>query len=90
MRGVPLIDTSGLQAMGTLLHKLRGQGITICLAALNPDVQRMLDRGGILAAVGAENLFWSSDQAIVALEKRHCRFCAEDKMALGQEEDVTV
>jgi SulP family sulfate permease len=90
MRGVPLIDTSGLQAKGTLLHKLRGQGITLCLAALNPDVQRMLDRGGILAAVGAENLFWSSDQAIVALEKRHCRFCAEDKITLGQEEDVTV
>jgi SulP family sulfate permease len=90
MRGVPLIDTSGLQAMGTLLHKLRARGITVCLAALNPDVQRMLDRGGILAAVGAENLFWSSDQAIVALEKRDCPFCADQGTTVPQEEDVTV
>jgi SulP family sulfate permease len=90
MRGVPLIDTSGLQAMGTILHKLRAQGITVCLAALNPDVRRMLDRGGILAAIGAENLFWSSDQAIVAVEKRQCRFCAQEKVAVEQEEDVTV
>jgi hypothetical protein len=73
-----------------MLHKLRAQEITVCLAALNPDVRRMLDRGGILAAIGAENLFWSSDQAIVALEKRECRFCALEKVAREQQDDVTV
>jgi hypothetical protein len=76
--------------MGVLLHKLRAQGISVSLAALNPDVQRMLDRGGILAAIGGENLFWSSDQAIVGVEKRPCRYCADERMAVVEAEDVTV
>ena len=30
----------------------------------------MLERGGLLAAIGAENIFWSEDQAIVAAKQR--------------------
>ncbi|HEX2229836.1 MAG TPA: SulP family inorganic anion transporter [Candidatus Binatia bacterium] len=90
MRGVPLIDTSGLQSMATLLHKLQARGITVCATALNADVLRMMERGGIMSAIGSENLFWSSDQAIVALEKRYCRYCADEKIAVAEEEDVTV
>jgi sulfate permease, SulP family len=90
MRGVPLIDTSGLQAMTALFHKLKKQGITLSVAAAHPDVLRMMERGGLLSVIGPENIFWSSDQAIVALENRGCRFCANEEMAVNRQQAVTV
>jgi SulP family sulfate permease len=90
MRGVPLIDTSGLQAMAALLHKLKKQGITLSVAAAHPDVLRMMERGGLISVIGPENIFWSSDQAIVALENRGCRFCANEETAIRRQQAVTV
>ena len=75
MRGVPLIDTSGLQVMLALHEKLRHTGGTLMLAGVHDDVKRMLERGGLADAVGAENFFWSADQAIVAAEKQACQHC---------------
>jgi SulP family sulfate permease len=83
MRGVPLIDTSGLQAMMALLQKLKKQGIILSLAALHDDVRLMMERGGVIPAAGPENVFWSADQAIVALEQRGCRYCADEKARFG-------
>jgi SulP family sulfate permease len=78
MRGVPLIDTSGLQAMLSLLHKLRAQGVTLSLAAVHDSVRTMMERGDLIDAIGSENVFWSADQAIVALEQRGCAYCAAE------------
>jgi SulP family sulfate permease len=75
MRGVPLVDASGLESIHHLVQKVQGQGGTLMLAGVHENVQRMLDRGGLTEIIGAENLFWSSDQAIVAAEGRECRFC---------------
>lgn len=35
----------------------------------------MLERGGLVEAVGQQNIFWSADQAIVAAEARGCVHC---------------
>jgi SulP family sulfate permease len=70
MRGVPLIDTSGLQAMLALVEKLHARGGTLMLAGVHNDVKRMLERGGLAEAIGAHNFFWSADQAIVEAERR--------------------
>ena len=88
MRGVPLIDTSGLQAMMALLEKLRKEGVILSVAALHDDVRRMMERGGVIEAIGSENIFWSSDQAIVALEQRSCRYCADDQPALPRKQAI--
>ena len=77
MRGVPLVDTSGLQAMATLQKKVRQAGGTLMLAGCHPNVQRMIERGGLMEDIGAENLFWSADQAIVAAEQRGCCHCGK-------------
>lgn len=76
MRGVPLIDTSGLQVMLALQGKLKHQGGTLMLAGAHTEVQHMMERGGLIAAIGPENVFWSADQAIVAAEQRYCVYCA--------------
>ena len=78
LRGMPLIDTSGLQALSALLARVQRDGGTLMLAGMHADVQRMLERGGLLAAIGAENIFWSADQAIVAAEQRACAHCASN------------
>ncbi|GAP22674.1 SulP family inorganic anion transporter [Leptolinea tardivitalis] len=76
MRGVPLIDTSGMQALNTLHQTLRKAGIVLMLASVQPAVHKMLIRGGLEDQIGAENIFWSADQAIVDAEKRGCMYCA--------------
>lgn len=81
MRGVPLLDTSGLQVLTALHKRLRQSGSTLMLAGVHNEVQRMLERGGLLAAIGAENVFWSADQAIVAAERRGCVYCQVEQEA---------
>ncbi len=79
MRGVPRIDTSGLQAMGRLLERLTAQGSTLMLAGVHPDVKHTLDQGGLTEEIGEHNFFWSADQAIVAAEERGCAYCKAEQ-----------
>jgi len=72
MRGVPLMDTSGLEAVRTLQERMRAQGGTIMFAGVHEGVRRMLERGGIVDLVGEHNFFWSSDQAIMEAGRRGC------------------
>jgi SulP family sulfate permease len=75
MRGVPLIDTSGLEALRHLRERLHKQGGTLMFAGMHENARTMLERGGLLNEIGAQNFFWSSDQAIVEAERRGCQFC---------------
>ena len=75
MRGVPLIDTSGLETLKRVNERIRSQGGTLMIAGLHGNVQRILERGGLVEEIGSENFFWSSDQAIVEAEKRGCAYC---------------
>jgi SulP family sulfate permease len=75
MRGVPLIDTSGLEAIHHLHEKLAAEGGTLMFSGVHDSVLTILRRGGLVQAVGEENFFWASDEAIVAAEKLDCPFC---------------
>lgn len=75
MRGVPLIDTSGLEAIRRLDEQLHKQGGTLMFAGIHKNAQLMMERAGLVDEIGRENFFWSSDQAIVAAEARGCRYC---------------
>ncbi len=75
MRGVPLIDTSGLQVLLSLRDRLTAKGGTLMLAGAHEDVRQMLKRGGLMEAIGENNFFWSADQAIVEAERRGCKYC---------------
>lgn len=79
MRGVPLLDTSGLQVILALHERLQGAGGKLMISGAHNGVRRMMERGGLLAALGPDNLFWSADQAIVAAEQRGCPYCEAAK-----------
>ncbi|MBX3049218.1 MAG: SulP family inorganic anion transporter [Anaerolineales bacterium] len=68
MRGVPLVDTAGIEALRQLHEKLGAKGGQLMFAGLNPSVRAMFERAGLVEEVGEENVFWSSDQAILAAE----------------------
>lgn len=77
MRAVPMIDVSGLEVMATLAERTHHEGRVLMLSSLQPDVLRTLERGGLTGLIGAENIFWSADGAILAAEERGgCRLCA--------------
>lgn len=76
MRGVPLIDTAGLEAIHRLDERLAKQGGMLMFSGVHDNVYTMMKRGGLVEHIGEENFFWSSDQAIVEAERRGCRFCS--------------
>ncbi|HND47713.1 MAG TPA: SulP family inorganic anion transporter, partial [Anaerolineales bacterium] len=67
MRGVPLIDTAGMAAIHQLYERLRKQGGTLMFAGVHDSARNMMERGGLVDLIGAENFFWSKEQAFVAL-----------------------
>lgn len=70
MRGVPLLDVCGLQALEEVTERLRKRGCIVMLCGVQPSVHKMMQRGGLTDAIGQENIFWSADQAIVAAGER--------------------
>lgn len=76
MRGVPLIDTAGIEAIHRLHERLHRQSGTLMFTGIHDNARNMMERGGLVKAIGEENFFWSSDQAIVEAERRGCKFCA--------------
>lgn len=78
MRAVPMMDISGLEAMTSLYERMHHEGRVLMLSSLQPDVLRTLDRGGLKAIIGDENIFWSADRAILVAEQRGgCLLCVQ-------------
>ncbi|GAB4498530.1 MAG: SulP family inorganic anion transporter [Anaerolineales bacterium] len=77
MRGVPLIDSTGIEAIHKLHVRLQKQNGMLMFAGIHENVKQMLERGGLVKTIGEENFFWSSDQAIVEAERRGCVFCQQ-------------
>src|SRR5690606_20965534 len=90
MRGVSLLDTSGLQVLLALQEKLHAAHGRLMLAGVHDNVYRMMERGGLVDKVGKENIFWSADQAIVAAERVTCQHCAAEGPAPESPTPATV
>ena len=75
MRGVPLIDTSGLEVIHRLHEKIHAKGGTLMFSGVHENAMTMMRRGGLVEQIGEENFFWASDEAIVEAERRGCSFC---------------
>jgi sulfate permease, SulP family len=69
MRGVPLIDAMGSQALAQIIEEQRHRGGTVSFSGLQPAVREMFGRTGLLKTIGEDNIFWSADQAIIALHE---------------------
>ncbi|OAN45194.1 sulfate permease [Chloroflexus islandicus] len=76
MRGVPLVDAMGIQALHQIVAEHHARGGEVIFTALQPNVLDMFRRTGLFELVGARNIYWSSADAIVELhEKRLVAGC---------------
>lgn len=67
MRGVPLIDTSGIQVLDELRDELKGKNCELKLCGLQQGVQASLSKSGLEEKIGKENVYWSAVEAIEAI-----------------------
>ena len=67
IRGVPLVDATGVEVIREILHRQRQGGGDVLLTSMDDRVRLLLERAGVLAELGPEHVFWSADKAIAAL-----------------------
>jgi SulP family sulfate permease len=70
MRGVPLIDTSGIQALEELYLTLNSRGSKLMLCGLQPHVSDMIYRSNLKNYIGKDMIFWDAKQAIAAAQEK--------------------
>jgi SulP family sulfate permease len=66
MRGVPLIDAMGVQALQRIVEEHHERGGNVRFSGVQPTVRTMLTRTGLMDVIGASNVFWSAEDAIKA------------------------
>jgi SulP family sulfate permease len=67
MRFVPNMDTTGLVALEDIYRDLKRHDCRLLFSGLQPEVQTLLERTGLLDKIGLENCFETTDAAICAL-----------------------
>ena len=64
MRGVSYLDVSCAQAFEGVILSLKKRGIRVGCCGLSSETRRTMERSGILALIGEENVYWSIDRAL--------------------------
>lgn len=67
MRFVPNMDTTGIVALEDIYRDLKRHDCRLLLTGLQPEVQNLLERSGLLDKIGKENCFETTDAAVCAL-----------------------
>jgi SulP family sulfate permease len=67
MRGVPLVDATGVEVLRELWHRQHHGGGELLLASVQPRVDAILERMGFMDEITCDRVFWSADRAILSL-----------------------
>lgn len=70
MRGVPLIDTTGVQMLSDVCSQLEEHGTEVMFAGVQPKVKELMKRSDLVHAIGKHKFFWNVEKAIMAIEER--------------------
>jgi sulfate permease, SulP family len=65
MGNVPFVDATGIFAIEEIISDFRRHGATVLLIEVRPNVRYKLDRGGLIAHLGPENVLDSLEQALL-------------------------
>lgn len=71
MRGVPVIDLSGIQALVEMVEELEANGTEVYLTSVQPKVLEEMRRGGLIDLIGEEYVFQSAEDAIIIAQQEH-------------------
>jgi SulP family sulfate permease len=72
MRFVPIMDTTGLVALEDIYRDLKRHSCHLILTGLQPEVEQLLARTGLLDEIGRENCYLTTDLAVCALLPSSC------------------
>ncbi|WP_375165026.1 SulP family inorganic anion transporter [Rhizobium hidalgonense] len=61
------VDSTGAAALDAVAETLSKQNITFAIADLNEESRQLLDRAGVITAIGSSNIFNDKDEAVAAL-----------------------
>jgi SulP family sulfate permease len=64
MSGVPFVDATGILAIEEIITDFTKQGASVLLAEVRPNVRRKLERSGVIASLGVENVLDTLDLAL--------------------------
>jgi SulP family sulfate permease len=64
MGQVPFVDATGIFTLEEIITDFTRHGAAVLLAEVRPNVRYKLDRGGVIAHVGQENVTDTLDQAL--------------------------
>lgn len=64
-RGVPAVDTTGVETVSEIIKELRNNNIRVKVCGLAENPETMLHRGGVLQEIGAENVFETINKALI-------------------------
>jgi high affinity sulfate transporter 1 len=67
---IPDFEYTALRALSEAEEKLRGNGVALWLAALNPEALKVVERSPLGRALGTERMFFNVREAVKAYEKR--------------------
>ncbi|MCB0334752.1 MAG: SulP family inorganic anion transporter [Bdellovibrionales bacterium] len=70
LRGVPLIDSTGVDTLRSILRRQRTGGGYFALSGLDPRVASQIQQCGLHEELGEQNIYWSADRAILDLGAR--------------------
>jgi SulP family sulfate permease len=80
MRGVPMVDAMGVQALHQIVEEQHARNGIVCFSGLQPGVREIFQRVGLIKMVGEHHVFWDAAQAIMTLHNKHeiegCSRCA--------------
>ena len=68
MHGVPIMDMSATRVLLTLIRAYNKRGITLMLAHVNRQPEKVMKRAGVIAALGENNLYSGITEALKAAE----------------------
>ncbi|MGE5466577.1 MAG: SulP family inorganic anion transporter [Ignavibacteria bacterium] len=68
--GINEIDASGIDMLKNLVARFRANGITLTFSGLKKQVQDVMERTGLLAQIGASNVFATDGEALEKLLER--------------------
>lgn len=67
MRGVPSIDSSGIQGLLELCRNGHEEGRTVLFTGIPKQVKKMMKKGGVIELIGQKHVYTSTESAILGL-----------------------
>ncbi|MBU1318789.1 MAG: STAS domain-containing protein [candidate division Zixibacteria bacterium] len=77
--GMNEIDASGVDALSVLIDRLHGQGLQFSISGFNDNVLDVLNRTGLVAKIGENNIYRNVSRAVDGIwERAHANVEEED------------